>query len=139
MTGKRIWWLILGTFWTGSVSLAQETNQAPPFSESMGASLARAGFALFLVIALIFLAVWLLKRYFPQFAGAGTMHPKSTSQSELDDRIEILDVKGIAPKRFLILAKVHDREVLIGSTEDGLTALGDWKAGESPEDQLEEN
>ncbi len=114
----------LGLWLAGALCWAEDTPEAPPFSESMGASLARAGFALLFVIALILLTVWVIKKYFPQLAGTGTLTGKV--KESYGENIEIVDVKGIANKRYLVLVRIRDREVLIGSTEDGLTPLDSW-------------
>lgn len=55
-------------------------------------------------------------------------------------RIEVLEVQALGPRRSLVLARVGDQQVLIGSAEGGLTALARWpdpaadSSGESGED-----
>ncbi len=112
-------WLI---FISPTTLFGQQDN--PPLSESMGAAFLKALLALFFVLALIFVLVYLLKRYLPNLVA------KTSSVSHTGDKnIEVIAIKSLAPRKSLYLVRIGEREILIGSHEQGLSALGQWENG----------
>ncbi|MDP8207001.1 MAG: flagellar biosynthetic protein FliO [Candidatus Electryonea clarkiae] len=100
---------------------------------SVGATLAKAAFYLFLVIALIFGLVYLLKRILPGLA------TKASLKGSQESSIEIIDAKTIGPKRTIMLVRTGKREILVGSSEHGLSALGQWELNDIEMNSLADN
>ncbi len=108
-----------------------QTND--PSSENLGVSLARTGAALLFVLALFFLFVYLVKRYYPSALGAVKTKVNS------NDKIEVIAFKSIGPKRYLYLVKVHDEDILIGVTDTNINTLAKWNDSEKSDDFDSEN
>jgi len=87
----------------------------------MGAVIVRTLGALLFVLALLFLFVYLLKKFSPKLLSF-RLNP-SRDKGE----IEIIESKMLAPKRFVYWLRLGERDFLIGSSEQGLSSLGQWK------------
>ncbi len=94
-------------------------------SGSLFVDIVRAIFVLLVVLGLFFLFVYLLKRYFPRFAGL------VATKGEEGTVVEVLDVRALSPKRHIYLLRVREREFLIGATDQEITSLGQWRRGKS--------
>lgn len=101
-------------------------------TDSFGAALVRTGAALLFILGLFFLLVYALKRYFPNVFG-GT----ATGSSAENTRIELLATRPIGPKRYLHLIRVGDRELLIGSSEQGVNKLAEWESTRKQETSIQ--
>jgi flagellar biosynthetic protein FliO len=117
---KYCFWLILFAI-TNAVSPQIALGQtSDPMSENLGAALARTGAALLFILALFFLFVYLVKRYYPSALGA------VKTKVDSKDKIEVIAFKNIGPKRHLYLVKVHEKEILIGVTDNNINTLAKW-------------
>lgn len=113
--------IISGVLFSLPAALAR--NDANPLTEGMGAAVTRAVLVLFLILALIFFLVFLIRKYLPGLVS------QSPGRLREGGKIEILEVKAVAPRRSVILLRMGQHEVLIGSHEQGLTSLAVWKSG----------
>lgn len=92
---------------------AGEQNNAP----GMGSASFKALGALLLILALIFLIAWIVRRYLLRFL------PATVTRG---DGIQILAVRILGPKRSVHLLKVEGHTLLIGSSESEVTLLKDF-------------
>ncbi len=92
-------------------------------SENLGAALVRTGAALLFILALFFLLVYVMKRYFPNVFGGPA--PGSGKNSA---RIDLLATRPLGPKRYLHLIRIGKREILLGASEQGVSKLGEWES-----------
>ncbi|MFH0882742.1 MAG: flagellar biosynthetic protein FliO [bacterium] len=111
-----------------SLAIPAEAAQiiAPP--ESFGAALVRTGAALLFILGLFFLLVYVMKRYFPNVFGG-----PAPGSSASNAHIELLATRPIGPKRYLHLIRIGKRELLLGSSEQGVNKLGEWESTMKPE------
>jgi flagellar biosynthetic protein FliO len=88
-------------------------NGAP----GMGTASLKALGALLLILALILLIAWLVRRYLLRYL------PATVTRG---DDIQILAVRILGPKRSVHLLKVEGHKLLIGSSESDVTLLKDF-------------
>jgi flagellar protein FliO/FliZ len=73
-----------------------------------------------LVIGLIYLTMWALKRF--------VLGPQArTSPTRLAGRVEVLDTTHLAPNRTVYLVEVADRVLVLGATQSTLSTLAEIK------------
>ncbi len=109
---KRSLTIFLTMALTPGLAISGDEGEAPNLFMTSLKSLS----ALLIVLALIILAAWAVKRYFPylqQNIGKG-------------DDIKILAVKALGPKRSIHLIEVEGKKVLVGSSETGVTLLKEF-------------
>ncbi len=111
----------LGVGWIFLLPTFVYAQGSERLSESMGAVIVRTLGALLFVLALLFLFVYLLKKFSPKLLSF-RLNP-SRDKGE----IEIIESKMLAPKRFVYWLRLGERDFLIGSSEQGLSSLGQWK------------
>ncbi len=68
--------------------------------------------ALSIILGLLFLVVYLLRRF------------GLVAQAGAKGVIEVVENRAILPKRYISLVRVADNYLVIGSTEQGITLLG---------------
>jgi len=78
--------------------------------------------ALLIVITCIYLGLYLLKRT--------TMKRKSGKSGHL---LEVLETSYVAPKKTVALIRVADKAVLVGMTDNGMSALTELDATQTAE------
>ncbi|NQS98115.1 MAG: flagellar biosynthetic protein FliO [candidate division Zixibacteria bacterium] len=76
-------------------------------------------FLLGLVIALILGAVWVIKRISPQF-----------NRRAQGGAIRIISSNWLGPKKALFLVEVLDRVILVGMTDNNISAIAEFTDGE---------
>lgn len=101
---------------SGADSTAVAPVKSSPQTINMGWMLFKTIGVLFLIVALILLLVFLMRRYVFN-------SPLSGKDS---DWIQILGQVQIQPKKFLTLVKVLDRVVLVGMTDSSIVSLAEF-------------
>ncbi|NLJ83757.1 MAG: flagellar biosynthetic protein FliO [Halanaerobiaceae bacterium] len=87
--------------------------------ENIGEELARVVFYLVLVIALMYLFSYFLKR--------------SISGKSRGRYIQVIEQVYLAPKKSLALVRVHDQILLLSNSETEVKVLFSWKEEDFPE------
>lgn len=87
---------------------------------SLTIDLLRALLALAFVLALFFLLVFLLRRYYPKLI---QKLPDAAGKSE---QIEVRSVRSLGPKRFLYLVRVNNKHYLLGGTDQVISKIDEW-------------
>jgi flagellar biosynthetic protein FliO len=106
-------WLFGLTVLLTSAPVWAEDKPMPGLSGDMGPTLLQLAGALLLIIIIIYLSVWLMKKYSGgKIAGGGSL-------------ISIVERRHLAPKQALYLIKVGEKHLLIGSSDSGLQKLSD--------------
>lgn len=96
-----------------SVPAWADEEPAPGLSGDVGPTLLQLAGALLLIIVIIYVSVWLMKKYSgAKIAGGG-------------DLISIVERRHLAPKQALYLIKVGEKHLLIGASDSGLQKLSD--------------
>jgi flagellar biosynthetic protein FliO len=113
MLSKFSSWLFgLMVLLTGAPVWAEE-KPAPGLGGEIGPTLLQLAGALLLIIIIIYLSVWLMKKYSGgKIAGSGSL-------------IAIVERRHLAPKQVLYLIKVGEKHLLIGASDSGLQKLSD--------------
>jgi flagellar biosynthetic protein FliO len=113
MLHKLSSWLFGLTVLLASIPAWAEDQPAPGLSGDMGPTLLQLAGALLLIIIIIYLSVWLMKKYTGgKIAGGGNL-------------ISIVERRHLAPKQALYLIKVGEKHLLIGASDSGLQKLSD--------------
>ncbi len=112
-TVLRIGFIACSGFACVAGAWATEENRSP----GMGAASLKALGALLLILALILLIAWFVRRYLLRFL------PATGTRGE---GIQILAVRVLGPKRSVHLLQVEGRKLLIGSSETEVTLLKDF-------------
>ncbi len=102
----------------GASPLGAEDGSATP--DLVTSSLKMLG-ALVIVLVLILVVAWAAKRYL-------RFLPNSAAKG---DSIRTIAVKPLGAKRSVHLLEVENRRFLIGSSENNITLLKEWKSDES--------
>jgi flagellar protein FliO/FliZ len=92
-----------------------------PGSPDLGLSSLKAFSALILVVALILVLAWLARRYLKFL-------PKGGGRA---NRIQIVSVQSLGPKRAVYLLEVEGRKLLVGSADSGVNMLKDFGNADS--------
>jgi flagellar biosynthetic protein FliO len=90
-------------------------DEAPTggIGSDVGPTLLQLGGALLLIIGIIYLSVWLMKKYTNgRMAGGGGL-------------ISIVERRHLTPKQALYLIKIGEKHLLIGASDSGLQKLSD--------------
>lgn len=113
MLRKPSFWLFgLTMLWAYTSVWADETP-VPGLSGDIGPTLLQLAGALVLIIVIIYLSVWLMKKYSGgKIAGVGNL-------------ISVIERRHLAPKQALYLIKVGEKHLLIGASDSGLQKLSD--------------
>ena len=113
---------------SGTLSQSAEDGQrAEPVGNSLynGGSLALSTFkmisALVIVLACIYLGVYLLKK----------LMGRRRAASGKNNLLEVLETAYVGPKKTVSLVRVADRSVLIGVTDNQISILTELDAGET--------
>lgn len=90
-----------------------EENATPALGGELGPTLLQLAGALLFIIVIIYLSVWLMKKYsVGKMAGGGGL-------------ISIVERRHLTQKQILYIVKVGDKHMLIGASDSGLQKLGD--------------
>jgi len=104
-----------------TATVAGEQQDAfPSLTESVVPSLTRIALTLCVVVAIIYLTVFLLKKLSGSRAG-GTARGKT---------VQVIEQTYLAPKKSVCLLKLADRAVLVGITDTNISLLTefDWES-----------
>jgi flagellar protein FliO/FliZ len=113
MLRKPYSWLFGLTVLLSSAPVWAEEKTEPSLSGEIGPTLLQLAGALLLIIGIIYLSVWLMKKYSGgKIAGGGGL-------------ISIVERRHLAPKQALYLIKVGEKHLLIGASDSGLQKLSD--------------
>ncbi len=88
---------------------------APDFSSQMAPTLAKLGIALLVIVVLIYLSIFMLKKL--SYAKSG--------KSGLSGIIDIVDRHHLSPKKQLCLVRVDKKYLLVGITEQAVNLVAD--------------
>ncbi len=80
--------------------------------------------ALALIIGLLLLALYGLRRWGSKFQGKGS------------DLIEVKSVKMLLPKKYLVVVRVGEKNLILGATDHHITLLGSIEEKESAREAL---
>jgi flagellar biosynthetic protein FliO len=106
-------WLIGFTVLLANAPLLADEKPAPGLSGDVGPTLLQLAGALLLIIVIIYLSVWLMRKYSGgKIAGGGGL-------------ISIVERRHLAPKQALYLIKVGEKHLLIGASDSGFQKLSD--------------
>jgi len=106
-------WLFGLTVLLASASVWADEKAAPGLGGDIGPTLLQLAGALLLIIIIIYLSVWLMKKYTGgKIAGGG-------------DLISVVERRHLAPKQVLYLIKIGEKHLLIGASDSGLQKLSD--------------
>jgi flagellar biosynthetic protein FliO len=114
------------------IALAQATTEKHDIS--FGAALVRTGAALLFVLALIFLTVYLIKKYIPSLTGNIPI-----SGNLKKDKIDVLSTRSLGPKKALHVVKVDGRRFLVSATDEQISLLTELKEEDQKNDLLDNN
>ncbi len=103
--------MMLSVINTGALQAQQE--EVPEIGSDLGPTLLQLLGALLLIVAFIYVSVWLMKRYSSGRIG---------SSSSL---ITIVERKHLTPKQALYVLKVGDEHLLVGATENGINKISE--------------
>ncbi|HEX04695.1 MAG TPA: hypothetical protein ENH10_05990 [Bacteroidetes bacterium] len=112
--GYVIGWALL------SAPLAYAESEMIP---SLTFSLLRAFLALVLVLALFFLLIFVVRRYYPKVLQQLPRGPRK------GEHIDIRSSCSLGSKRFLYVVKVGKTNYLIGGTDSSLNKIDQWSEG----------
>ena len=106
-------WLFGLTVLLASAPVWADEKPAPGLCGDIGPKLLQLAGALLLINIIIYLSVWLMKKYSGgKIAGGGNL-------------ISIVERRHLAPKQALYLIKVGEKHLLIGASDSGLQKLSD--------------
>jgi flagellar protein FliO/FliZ len=106
-------WLFGLTVLLASASVWADEKAAPGLGGDIGPTLLQLAGALLLIIIIIYLSVWLMKKYTGgKIAGGGNL-------------ISVVERRHLAPKQVLYLIKIGEKHLLIGASDSGLQKLSD--------------
>ncbi|MBD3382196.1 MAG: hypothetical protein GF404_08365 [candidate division Zixibacteria bacterium] len=111
----------IGLCWYKAAFSQADTTEAgaqpfsPEFSGEIGSTLLKMGLALLLIIALIYLSVFVLKR----------LSTARMGRQSLSGAIEVVDRHFISPKKQVCLLKVEKKYLLVGVTEQAVNLVAD--------------
>lgn len=108
-----------------SLAWAVETQAVLPGQDLGGAAMTMAG-ALFIILAVLLVAYWALKRYGPR---AGLRFARG------DLRLEAQLPLG--PKRSVVVVRFLNRRMVLGVTEQNITLLSEVKTGDDDEEKAD--
>jgi flagellar biosynthetic protein FliO len=108
---------LLCVFSTGVLRAQQE--EVPEIGGDLGPTLLQLLGALLLIVAFIYVSVWLMKRYTNGRINSG------------GSVITIVERRHLTPKQALYLLKVGEEHLLVGATENGINKICDVKVPES--------
>ncbi len=99
----------------GTGALRAQQEEVPEIGGDIGPTLLQLLGALLLIVAFIYVSVWLMKRYTNgRVTGGGGM-------------VTIVERKHLTPKQALYILKVGDEHLLVGATENGINKICDVK------------
>jgi flagellar biosynthetic protein FliO len=107
-------------------SVAAEEAQIPSLTESVLPSLSRIAISLCVIVAIIYLTVFLLRK----LSGKRIGGKKGTA-------IQIIEQTYLAPKKSVCLLKLADRAVLVGITENRISMLTEMEWETLPQASIE--
>lgn len=105
--------------------MAAGASAVPNVSDSVLPSLTRLGMALLVIIVIIYLAVFLMRKLSGGRLGGGK-----------NRTIQIVEQAYLAPKKSVCLIKLADRLVLVGVTDSSISMLTEFDAESMPPDYL---
>ncbi len=105
----------------------EQQDAIPALTESVVPSLTRIALTLCVVVAIIYLTVFLLKKLSGSRAG-GTGRGKT---------VQVIEQTYLAPKKSVCLLKLADRAVLVGITDTSINLLTEFDWDSLPGDIIE--
>jgi flagellar protein FliO/FliZ len=96
---------------------AEGLGGLPPVSESLTGDLLRMIWGLSIVIALILVVYWLMRR---KFSITGVMRNRA---------INVIEMQPLSGRKALAIVKVEGKKLLIGITEQQITLLSTFDSG----------
>ncbi len=106
-------WLIGLTALLMSSPLLAQDKEIPSPASDLGPTLLQLAGALLLIIVIIYVSIWLMKKYSTgRMAGGGNL-------------IAIVERRHLTPKQVLYLIKIGEKHLLIGASDSGLQKLSD--------------
>lgn len=108
------WWFGLSMLATSASAWADENPApAPGLGGELGPTVLQLAGALLFIIVIIYLSVWLMKKYsVGKMAGGGNL-------------ISIVERRHLTQKQVLYIIKVGEKHMLIGASDSGLQKLSD--------------
>jgi len=111
-----------------AIESSEKAEQMPSLTESVLPSLTRIAISLCVIVAIIYLTVFLLKKLSGSRAGG----KKGTT-------IQIIEQPYLAHKKSVCLLKLADRAVLVGTTENSMNLLTELEWDALPQETIEKN
>jgi len=100
--------------------------ETPSMTDTVLPSLTRIGLSLLIIVGIIYISVFLLRRLSGRKAGGGG-----------GKTIRIIEQTYLSPKKSVCLLKLADRAVLVGITEANINLLTEMAWDELPQDFLQ--
>ena len=113
---------------TQTAACGREKESMPSLTESVLPSLTRIAVSLCVIVAIIYLTVFLLKKLSNSHIGGR----KGTA-------IQIVEQTYLAPKKSVCLLKLADRAVLVGITENSMNLLTEMEWDALPQETIEKS
>ncbi len=102
------------------ISMAQSAYAQSELQGDLTFSILKAIVALAFVLALFFLMVYLIRRYYPR------MLEKLPNAPQRGERIELRATRALGPKRFLYIVRIGKMNYLIGGSDQSLNKIDQW-------------
>ena len=109
-----------------AIGTETEASQMPSLTESVLPSLTRIGLSLCVIVAIIYLTIFLLKK----LSGNRIGGKKGTA-------IQVVETTYLAPKKSVCLLKLADRAVLVGITDNNINLLTELEWDSLPQETAE--
>ncbi|UCE25060.1 MAG: flagellar biosynthetic protein FliO [Candidatus Zixiibacteriota bacterium] len=106
-----------------AAGIETDNNQSTGFYSSAAPSLLKLASALAIVVACIYVGIYLLKR----------LMGRKYSGNRQNNLLEVLETTYVAPKKSVSLLRVADKAVLVGMSENHITVLTELDAAQTRE------
>ena len=106
----------------------EQSAEIPSLTESVLPSLSRIGISLVIIVAIIYLTVFLLRK----LSGNRLGGRKGTA-------IQIIEQTYLAPKKSVCLLKLADRAVLVGITDTNINLLTELEWDSLPQEAIDKS
>jgi flagellar biosynthetic protein FliO len=116
MTRLRLFLIFLAVSVGHSVSTYADEQPVPALPGDIGPTLLQLAGALIFIIVLIYVSVWLMKKY-----SVGKM----VSGGNL---INVVERRNLTAKQAIYLIKVGEKHILVGATDSGMSKIADVDA-----------
>jgi flagellar biosynthetic protein FliO len=108
--------LLSGATILGSKTLLADDQPVPALTGDIGPTLLQLAGALIFIVVLIYVSVWLMKKY-----SVG----KIVSGGNL---INVVERRNLTAKQAIYLIKVGEKHILVGATDSGMSKIADIDA-----------